>query len=87
MLDTCWSWPRTYSGHLVIVHPNLPILNNMAKVLYTVLCKGAFLTPAIQLMLAQLLKDHAQVLNVLTSRLTVHQTIIQIHSNILIEHI
>jgi hypothetical protein len=37
--------------------------------------------------LAQLLKDHAQVLNMLACRLTVLQNIIQVHSDGLIQHI
>ena len=72
-----------YSGHLVIVYQNLPIFNNLTKVLYATLCKHAFLTICIQLVLAQLLEDHAQVLNMLTCGLTIHQNIIQLYSNIL----
>ena len=34
MLETRWSWPSTYSGHLIIVNMNLAIFNNVAKVLY-----------------------------------------------------
>ena len=52
MLDTCQSWPRTYSGHLIIIHPNLPIFNNVAKVLYAMLYKRAFLLLGIQFVLA-----------------------------------
>ena len=87
MLDTCQSWPSTYSSHLIIVNTNLAIFNNVAKVLYAMLCKRAFLLLCIQLVLAQLLKDCVQVLNMLTHGLTVHQNIIQLHSNILIKHI
>ena len=43
MLDTCRSWPSTYSGHLVIVNTDLAIFNNVAKVLNATLCKHAFL--------------------------------------------
>ena len=53
MLDTHWSM---HSGQLIIIHPNLSILNNMAKVLYASLCKHAFIMLSAQLMLAQLLK-------------------------------
>ena len=38
-------------------------------------------------MLAQLLKDRTQVLNKLTCGLNVHQNIIQVHSDILIEQL
>ena len=37
--------------------------------------------------LVQSLKDHVQVFNMLTCGLTVHQNVIQVHSNVLIEHI
>ena len=87
MLDTCRSRPSTYSGHLIIVNTDLAIFNNVAEVLNTTLCKRAFLSLCIQLVLAQSLKDRAQVLNMLTCRLTVHQNIIQVHSNGLIQHI
>ena len=66
---------------------DLAIFNNVAKVLNATLCKCAFLLLCIQLVLAQSLKDCMQVLNMLTRRLTVHQNIIQVHSNILIKHI
>ena len=66
MLDTGWSRPSTYSGHLIIVNTDLAIFNNVAKVLNATLCKHAFLLFCIQLVLAQLLKDHAQVFNMLT---------------------
>ena len=42
---------------------------------------------AVQLVLAQLLKNRMQVLNFLTCGLTVYQNIIKVHSDILIEHI
>ena len=87
MLDTRWSWPSTYSGHLIIVNMNLAVFNNVAKVLDATLCKYAFLLLCVQLVLAQSLKDRAQVFNMLTCGLTVHQNIIQVHSNILIKHI
>ena len=87
MLDTRRSWPSTYSSHLVIVNMNLAIFNNVAKVLNAALCKRAFLLLCIQLVLAQLLKDHAQVFNMLTCGLAVHQNIIQVHRDILIKHI
>ena len=87
MLDTCRSWPSMYSGHLIIVDMDLAIFNNVAKVLNAMLCKCAFLLLCIQLVLVQSLKDHAQVLNMLTCGLTVHQNIIQVHSNILMKHI
>ena len=41
----------------------------------------------IQLVLAQLLKYHMQMLNMLTCGITVHQNIIKVHSNILIAYI
>ena len=87
MLDTRRSWPSTYSGHLIIVNMDLAIFNNVAKVLNATLCKRAFLSLCIQLVLTQSLKDHTQVLNMLTCRLTVHQNIIQVHSDGLIQHI
>ena len=87
MLDTCRSWPSTYSGHLVIINTDLAIFNNVAKVLNAMLCKRAFILLCVQLVLAQLLKDRVQVFNMLTCRLTVHQNIIQVHSNGLIKHI
>ena len=87
MLDTRWSWPSTYSGHLIIVNTDLAIFNNVAKVLNATLCKRAFLPLCVQLVLAQSLKDRAQVFNMLTCGLTVHQNIIQVHSDILIKHI
>ena len=86
MLDTHWSWPSMYSGHHIIINMNLAIFNNVSKVVYATLCKHAFLLLCIQLVLAQLLKDRAQVLKMLTCGLTVHQNIIQVHSDILIEH-
>ena len=76
MLNTCRSWPSTYSSHLIIVNMNLAVFNNVPKVLYATLCKRAFLLLCIQLVLAQPFKDHAQVLNMLTCQLTVHQNII-----------
>ena len=66
MLDTRRSWPSTYSSHLIIVNTNLAVFNNVAKVLNATLCKRAFLLLCVQLVLAQLLKDSAQVLNMLT---------------------
>ena len=87
MLDIRRSWPSTYSGHLIIVNTNLAIFNNVAKILYATLFKRAFLLLCVQLMQAQLLKDREQVINMLTRGLTVHQNIIQVHSNILIKHI
>ena len=87
MLDTRWSRPSTYSGHLIIVNTDLAIFNNVAKVLNATLCKHAFLSLCIQLVLAQSLKDRAQVLNMLTCQLTVHQNIIQVHNDGLIQHI
>ena len=87
MLDTRWSWPSTYSGHLIIVNTDLAIFNNVAKVLNAMLSKCAFLSLCVQLVLAQSLKDRAQVFNMLTCGLTVHQNIIQVHSNGLIQHI
>ena len=87
MLDTGRSRPSTYSGYLIIVNMDLAIFNNMAKVLNAMLCKRAFLLLCVQLMLAQLLKDHAYVFNMLTCGLTIHQNIIQVHSNVLIKHI
>ena len=82
--DTRRSWPSTYSGHFIIVNTDLAIFNHVAKVLNATLCKRAFLSLCIQLVLAQLLKDHAQVFNMLTRGLTVHQNIIQVHSDRLI---
>ena len=87
MLDTGRSRPSTYSGHLIIVNTDLAIFNNVAQVLNATLCKRAFLTLCVQLVLAQPLKDRAQVFNMLTYGLTVHQNIIQVHSNVLIKHI
>ena len=87
MLDTRRNWPNTHSGHLIIVNTDLAIFNNVAQVLNATLCKHAFLLLCIQLVLAQSFKDHAQVFNMLTCRLTVHQNIIQVHSNGLIQHI
>ena len=72
MLNTCRSWPSTYSGQLIIVNTDLAIFNNVAKVLNATLCKRAFLLLCVQLVLAQLLKDRAQVFHMLTCRLTVH---------------
>ena len=66
MLDACQSWPSTYSGHLIIVNTDLAIFNNVAQVLNATLCKRAFLMLCVQLMLAQPLKDRAQVFNMLT---------------------
>ena len=76
-----------YSGHLIIVNTDLAIFNHVAKVLNVTLCKHAFLLLCVQLVLAQSLKDCAQVFNMLTCGLTVHQNIIQVHSDILIKHI
>ena len=87
MLDTRRSWPSTYSGHLFIVNTDLAIFNNVAQVLNATLCKRAFLSLCIQLVLAQSFKDRAQVFNMLASGLTVHQNIIQVHSDVLIKHI
>ena len=87
MLDTCQSWPSMYSGHLIIINMDLAVFNNVAKVLNAMLRKYAFIMLDIQLVLAQLLKDRMQVLNMLTCGLTVHQDIIQVHSYILIKHI
>ena len=87
MLDTRWSWPSTYIGHFIIVHTDLPIFNSMTKLLYARLCKCAFPSLCIELVLAQSLKDHTQVSNMLTCGLTVHQNIIQVRRNILIKHI
>ena len=87
MLNTCRKCPSTYSSHFIIIYPNLPNLNNVAKVFYAMLCKGAFLMIEIQLVLVQLLKNCMLVLKMLTCRLTVHPNVIQVHSNILIEHI
>ena len=72
MLDTGRSRPSTYSGHLIIVNTDLAVFNNVAKVLNTTLCKRAFLSLCIQLVLAQSFKDRAQVFHMLTCRLTVH---------------
>ena len=66
MLDTRRSWPSMYSGHLVIINTNLAVFNNVAKVLNAMLCKRAFLLLCVQLVLAQSLKDRAQVFNMLT---------------------
>ena len=66
MLDTRRSWPSTYSGHLIIINTNLAVFNNVAKVLDATLCKCAFLLLFVQLVLAQSLKDCAQVFNMLT---------------------
>ena len=87
MLNTHRSWPSTYSSHFIIINPNLAIFNNVAKGLYAMLCKCTFIMLGIQLVLAQLLEGHAQVLSMLTCRLTVLQNIIQVHSNVLIEDI
>ena len=87
MLDTHQSWPSTYSSHLIIVNTNLAVFNYVAKVVNATLCKHAYILLCIQLVLAQSLKDRAQVLNMLTCRLTVHQNIIQVHSDGLIQHI
>ena len=66
---------------------DLAVFNNVAKVLDATFCKRAFLLLCIQLVLEQSLKDCAQVFNMLTCKLTVHQNIIQVHSNILVKHI
>ena len=66
MLDTRWSWPSTYSGHLIIVNMDLAIFNNVAQVLNATLCKHAFLLLCVQLVLAQSLKDRVQMFNMLT---------------------
>ena len=87
MLDTCRSRPSTYSGHLIIVNTDLAIFNNVAKVFNATLCKRAFLLLCVQLVLVQSFKDRAQVFDMLTCQLTVHQNIIQVHSNGLIQHI
>ena len=87
MLDTCWSWPSTYSSHLIIVNINLAVFNNVAKVIHATLCKCAFLWLCIQFVLTQLFKDNAQMLNMLTRGLGVHQNTIQVHSDILIKHV
>ena len=76
-----------YSGHLIVVNMDLAIFNNVAKVLNATLCKRAFLLLCVQLVLAQSFKNCAQVFNMLTCQLTVHQNIIQVHSNGLIQHI
>ena len=72
MLDKCQSWPSAYIGHLIIVNTNLAVFNNVAKMLNATFCKRAFLLLCVQLVLVQLLKDHAQVFNMLTCGLTVH---------------
>ena len=87
MLDTRRSWPSTYSGYLIIINTNLAVFNNVAKVLNATLCKRAFLPLCVQLMLAQSLKDRTQVFNMLTCGFTVHQDIIQVHRDRLIQHI
>ena len=87
MLDTRRSWPSAYSRHFVIINTDPAIFNNVAQVLDATLCKRAFLSLCVQLVLTQSLKDCAQVLNVFTRGLTVHQNIIQVHSNGLIQHI
>ena len=61
-----------YSGHLIIVNTDLAIFNNVAKVLNATLCKRAFLSLCIQLVLAQSFKDRVQVFHMLTCQLTVH---------------
>ena len=66
MLDIRQSRLSTYSGHLIIVNMDLAIFNNVAKVLDATLCKCAFLSLCVQLVLAQSLKDHAQVFKMLT---------------------
>ena len=66
MLDTRRSWPSTYSGHLIIVNTDLAIFNNVTQVLNATLCKCAFLLLCVQIVLAQPLKDHMQVFNMLT---------------------
>ena len=76
-----------YSSHLIIINTDLAIFNNVAKVLDATLRKRAFLSFCIQLVLAQSFKDCAQVFNMLTRGLTVHQNIIQVHSDVLIQHI
>ena len=86
MLDTRRSRPSTYSSHLIIINTNLAIFNNVAKELYAMLCKRAFLLLCIQLVLMQSFKDHTKVFNMLICRLTVHQNIIQVHSDGLIQH-
>ena len=87
MLNTRRRWPSANSRHFVIVHPNLPIFNNVAQVLNATLCKRAFLSLCVQLVLAQSLKDCAQVLNVFTRGLTVHQNVVQVNSDGLVQHI
>ena len=87
MLDTRQSWPSAYSGHFIIVYMDLAIFNNVAKVLNATLCKRAFILLCVQLVLVQLLKDRTQVFNMLTCGLTVHQNIIQVHSDRRIQHI
>ena len=87
MLDTRRSRPSTYSGHLIIVNMDLAIFDNMAQVLNATLCKRAFLLLFVQLVLVQSRKDRVQVFNMLTCGLTVHQIIIQVHSDGLIQHI
>ena len=87
MLDTRRSWPSTYSSHLIIINTYLAIFNNVAKVINAALGKRAFLLLCVQLVLAQSFKDRMQVFNMLTCRLTVHQNIIQVHSDGLIQHI
>ena len=59
MLDTRWSQPSTFSGHLIIVNMDLAIFNNVAKVLNATLCKRAFLSFCVQLVLVQSFKDRA----------------------------
>ena len=66
MLDTRWSWPSTYSGHLIIVNTDLAVFNNVAKVLNATLCKHAFLLLCVQLVLVQSFKDCAQMFHMLT---------------------
>ena len=66
MLDTRRSWPSTYSGQLIIINMYLAIFNNVAQVLNATLCKRAFLSLCVQLVLAQSFKDRAQVFHMLT---------------------
>ena len=54
----------------------------MTQKIFATLHKCAFLTLDVQLVLAQLLKDRMQVINMLTCGLTVY-----VHSDILVEHI
>ena len=87
MLNTRRGRPSTYSSNFLIIHKHSATFNHITKVFDLPLREHALFSFRKQAILSQSLKHCPEMFHMLTSGLTVYQNVIQVHSDILVQHV